>query len=99
MEAGSTSDALDASDATCSSTKTSPKAVKCGRRRRRRRKATADKNSIFESATRDNSCKLHKFEWTDEILECPVYHPSELEFEDPLVYLQKIAPEASKYGM
>jgi hypothetical protein len=28
-----------------------------------------------------------------------VYSPTKEEFEDPLVYLQKIAPEASKYGM
>ena len=47
--------------------------------------------------------KMDKFhcsdlEWIDEIPECPVYHPSEGEFEDPLVYLQKIAPEASRYG-
>ncbi|CAN4077271.1 unnamed protein product [Withania somnifera] len=38
-------------------------------------------------------------EWTDKIPECPVYYPSKEEFEDPLVYLQKIAPEASKYGI
>ncbi|AES59963.1 transcription factor jumonji family protein [Medicago truncatula] len=31
--------------------------------------------------------------------ECPTYYPSEQEFEHPLVYLQKIAPEASKYGI
>lgn len=48
--------------------------------------------------------KVSKFdtsdlEWTDKILECPVYCPSKEEFEDPLVYLQKIAPEASKYGI
>ncbi|KAK6146471.1 hypothetical protein DH2020_020340 [Rehmannia glutinosa] len=36
-------------------------------------------------------------EWTDKILECPVYRPTKEEFLDPLVYLQKIAPEASKY--
>lgn len=38
-------------------------------------------------------------EWTENIPECPVYHPTKEEFEDPLVYLQKIAPEASRYGM
>ncbi|KAK3026690.1 hypothetical protein RJ639_041537 [Escallonia herrerae] len=38
-------------------------------------------------------------EWTDRIPECPVYCPSKEEFEDPLVYLQKIAPEASRYGI
>ncbi|KAK6947382.1 Zinc finger, C5HC2-type, partial [Dillenia turbinata] len=48
--------------------------------------------------------KVDKFdtsdlEWVDKIPECPVYCPSKEEFEDPLVYLQKIAPEASKYGM
>lgn len=48
--------------------------------------------------------KVDKFhtndlEWTGKIPECPVYSPTKEEFEDPLVYLQKIAPEASKYGM
>lgn len=38
------------------------------------------------------------FEWTEIIPCCPVYTPSMAEFQDPLVYLQKIAPEASKYG-
>ena len=47
--------------------------------------------------------KVDKFdtsdlEWTEKIPECPVYLPTKEEFEDPLVYLQKIAPEASKYG-
>lgn len=38
-------------------------------------------------------------EWINEIEECPVYHPSLEDFEDPLVYIQKIAPEASRYGI
>ncbi|XP_042502738.1 lysine-specific demethylase JMJ706-like isoform X2 [Macadamia integrifolia] len=48
--------------------------------------------------------KVEKFdtsdlEWTDKIPECPVFRPTKEEFEDPLVYLQKIASEASKYGI
>ncbi|KAM7525463.1 hypothetical protein LguiA_015365 [Lonicera macranthoides] len=48
--------------------------------------------------------KVAKFDttnldWTDRIPECPVYCPSKEEFEDPLTYLQKIAPEASRYGI
>lgn len=47
--------------------------------------------------------RVTKFEasnldWIDKIPECPIYYPKKEEFEDPLVYLQKIAPEASKYG-
>ncbi|KAL5728747.1 hypothetical protein ACHQM5_001793 [Ranunculus cassubicifolius] len=39
-------------------------------------------------------------EWIHKIPECPVYTPSKEEFgEDPLLYLQKIAPEASKHGI
>ncbi|XP_061349595.1 lysine-specific demethylase JMJ13-like [Gastrolobium bilobum] len=48
--------------------------------------------------------KVDKFdtsdlEWTEKIPDCPVYYPTKEEFEDPLVYLQRIAPEASKYGI
>lgn len=42
---------------------------------------------------------VNELDWTDKISECPVYYPSKEEFEDPLVYLQKIAPEASRFGM
>ncbi|MCL7037414.1 hypothetical protein MKW94_016258, partial [Papaver nudicaule] len=48
--------------------------------------------------------KVDKFEiadldWTDKIPECPIFYPTKDEFEDPLIYLQKIAPEAAKYGI
>ncbi|KAL2627338.1 hypothetical protein AAZV13_07G167200 [Glycine max] len=62
------------------------------------------KSSITQRTVRHGSRKPRKFdladlEWTNTIPECPTYHPSEHEFEHPLVYLQKIAPEASEYGI
>ncbi|KAG5023355.1 hypothetical protein JHK82_019258 [Glycine max] len=62
------------------------------------------KSSITQRTARHGSRKPRKFdladlEWTNTIPECPTYHPSEHEFEHPLVYLQKIAPEASEYGI
>ncbi|KAJ1378437.1 JmjN domain [Sesbania bispinosa] len=76
------------------------KVGRCGRKRR----TMADKSSITQATARQLSSKLSKLdladqEWINRIPECPVYHPSEQEFEHPLVYLQKIAPEASKYGI
>ena len=73
--------------------------ARCGRRRK-----TKPKHSISLPPTKYISSKEGKFdltdlEWTSKIPECPVYHPSEQEFENPLVYLQKIAPEASKFGI
>ncbi|GMH28800.1 hypothetical protein Nepgr_030643 [Nepenthes gracilis] len=38
-------------------------------------------------------------DWIDKVPECPVYYPTKDEFDDPLIYLQKIAPEASNYGI
>lgn len=60
-------------------------------------------NGAFNGKDVISKRKVDKFdtsdlEWTEKIPECPVYCPTKEEFEDPLVYLQKIAPEASRYG-
>ncbi|XP_078437831.1 lysine-specific demethylase JMJ13-like [Wolffia australiana] len=54
-----------------------------------------------DSFTKHNVEKLSisDLEWIDKIPECPVYAPSKEEFEDPLTYLQRIAPVASKFGI
>lgn len=49
-------------------------------------------------------CKVDKFNtskscWIDNIPSCPVFSPTKEEFEDPLAYIQSIAPVASKYGI
>ncbi|XP_048429485.1 lysine-specific demethylase JMJ706 isoform X3 [Pyrus x bretschneideri] len=68
----------------------------------------ANSVSLFTGASHEKDVfpkrRVDKFEtsdleWTEKIPECPVYYPAMEEFEDPLVYLQKIAPEASKYGI
>ncbi|KAK7310245.1 hypothetical protein RJT34_07640 [Clitoria ternatea] len=74
-----------------------PTVARCGRRKR----TMVGRSSITRPPARQSSLKLREFdlEWTNWIPECPVYCPSEQEFEHPLLYLQKIAPEASKYGI
>ncbi|RZS05988.1 hypothetical protein BHM03_00036570 [Ensete ventricosum] len=42
---------------------------------------------------------MSDLEWMDKIPECPVFSPSKEEFENPLDYLLRIAPVASRYEM
>ncbi|XP_023005292.1 lysine-specific demethylase JMJ706-like [Cucurbita maxima] len=58
----------------------------------------SNERDVF-SKRRVDKFEYDDLEWTEKIPECPVYSPSKKEFEDPLIYLQKIAPEASKYGI
>ncbi|PKA55729.1 Lysine-specific demethylase REF6 [Apostasia shenzhenica] len=65
--------------------------------------ADAYSHSIMHSKDFSSNYKVKSFdisnlEWIDKIPECPVFCPTKDEFEDPLVYLQKITPIASKYG-
>lgn len=55
---------------------------------------TIDMNEQQET----DNLSSHEVDWVKKMQMCPQYNPSEAEFEDPFAYLQKIAPEASKYG-
>ncbi|EEF42369.1 lysine-specific demethylase JMJ706 [Ricinus communis] len=73
------------------------------RGRRPRTKKTPFSQSNRSSIEKDK-CTLEKydlidFKWTDEIPGCPVFFPSNEEFEDPFSYLRKISAEASEYGI
>ncbi|CAI9092543.1 OLC1v1027812C1 [Oldenlandia corymbosa var. corymbosa] len=54
---------------------------------------------VFHDKLGTSSSDVNSLEWLDVIDHCPVYHPSKEEFEDPLRFVQKIAPEASKFGI
>ncbi|CAL9067248.1 lysine-specific demethylase JMJ706-like isoform X1 [Musa acuminata AAA Group] len=42
---------------------------------------------------------MSDLQWIEKIPECPVFCPSKEDFENPLDYLQQIAPLASRYGI
>ncbi|KAJ9185590.1 hypothetical protein P3X46_005202 [Hevea brasiliensis] len=76
----------------------------CGRRTRTKKSPFSQSNRPLIDKDISSKCTAGKYdlidlEWTDKISECPVYRPSFEEFEDPLNYLQKIAAEASQYGI
>lgn len=59
---------------------------------------TAPTGKVVFSKRKVDKFDTNDLDWTEKIPECPVFRPTKEEFEDPLVYLQKIAPEASSYG-
>ncbi|XP_028753344.1 lysine-specific demethylase JMJ706-like [Neltuma alba] len=90
MESGVTSEASDSSEMKKSNKTRAVEVSGCGRE-----KDTTGKDMLSKLSKVD----LAEQEWVNKILECPVFCPSEQEFEDPLVYLQKIVPQAQKYGI
>lgn len=75
----------------------------CGVRLLGNADVSAQTGGVVKGQNSMSKPKVEKYDatdldWTDRMPECPVYHPSKEEFEDPLAYLQKVAPEASKYG-
>lgn len=70
-----------------------------------RTRRSIDEIPHLSSARREAFSKheLEKFnisnlEWINDIPECPVFYPTKEEFENPLDYIQQIAPMASKFG-
>lgn len=77
------------------------KPVSCGTRLRRSGDASLrDGGSMRDPFLKRRVKKfdLSSLDWIDDIPDCPVFSPSIEEFEDPMVYLSKIAPVAAKYG-
>ncbi|XP_012704579.1 lysine-specific demethylase JMJ706 isoform X2 [Setaria italica] len=78
------------------------KPVSCGARLRRSCDASLrDGGSMRDPFLKHRVKKfdLSSLDWIDDIPDCPVFSPSTQEFEDPMVYLSKIAPVAAKYGI
>lgn len=78
------------------------KPVSCGARLRRSRDASLREEVSMRDPFLKHRVKkfdLSSLDWIDQIPECPVFSPSVEEFEDPFVYLSKIAPVAAKYGI
>ncbi|GKV05577.1 hypothetical protein SLEP1_g17575 [Rubroshorea leprosula] len=72
----------------------------CGKKVRTRSSFTLIEKGLPSSSKRKaDKNHLTDVQWVDKIPECPVFYPSAEEFEDPLVYLQQISPEASKFGI
>ncbi|GAB2273203.1 hypothetical protein Dimus_008006 [Dionaea muscipula] len=61
--------------------------------------STISKGEDFLAKRKVDKFDMKDLDWILTIPECPVYCPTKDEFEDPLLYLQKIAPEASKHGI
>ncbi|KAJ4845757.1 hypothetical protein Tsubulata_047053 [Turnera subulata] len=72
---------------------------KCSGPGRRRTKASTGNIALSILEDINSKCNSADLEWTDKIPDCPVYHPSIEEFEEPLNFIKKISVEASNYGI
>lgn len=63
------------------------------------RKAVALDMSTVERRGNPSSRDPPKRNRPHSLPEAPVYRPTEQEFKDPMEFIRKIAPEASRYGI
>ena len=57
-----------------------------------------DRNNFKEIKCKANIVGSDGMSWINNIPICPTFYPTMEEFEDPLLYLESIAPMASKFG-
>nr|XP_022914063.1 protein Jumonji isoform X1 [Onthophagus taurus]XP_022914072.1 protein Jumonji isoform X2 [Onthophagus taurus] len=64
-----------------------------------KRPTPKSRSKIFEFSPPVNATEFPGIQAPAQMVEAPVYHPSEKEFQDPLEYIEKIRPTAEKFGI
>lgn len=63
------------------------------------KKHTAKYKLLSESCIPVNTAKFPSADATAHIVEAPIFHPNDKEFQDPIEYIEKIRSKAEKFGV